>query len=52
MRTLLSEERPTGHHQAHWDGCGDAGRRVTAGVYFLRFEAGEVRQTRKVVLMD
>jgi len=38
-----------GWHEVSWSGRDVAGKRVAAGVYFLRFQAGEVRETRKIV---
>jgi hypothetical protein len=34
-----------------WEGTTDAGARVPSGIYFLRVEAGSVRESRKVVLL-
>lgn len=34
-----------------WDGDTDTGARAPAGIYFLRAEAGSIRETRKVVLV-
>jgi hypothetical protein len=41
-----------GRHELTWDGRDDAGRRVAAGVYLLRLEAGSVASTRRVVRLD
>jgi hypothetical protein len=35
-----------------WDGRGDDGRRLKAGIYFLRFEAGGFSQVRRVALIN
>ena len=34
-----------------WDGKDDLGRRVKSGVYFLRFEAGNQKLTRKILFL-
>ncbi len=34
-----------------WDGCDDAGRRLPAGVYFVRLESGDFKQVEKAVLL-
>ncbi len=34
-----------------WDGDTDAGTRAPAGIYFLRAEAGSIRESRKIVLV-
>jgi hypothetical protein len=43
--------RPAGEHALTWDGRGDDDRRVAPGVYFLRFESGDARETRRLVLV-
>jgi hypothetical protein len=40
-----------GRHTVGWDGRDAAGRRVPAGVYFCRFTAGGLSQSRRVVLV-
>ncbi|UCG92067.1 MAG: T9SS type A sorting domain-containing protein, partial [candidate division WOR-3 bacterium] len=44
------------HHQSlinqvTWHGDDDAGRRVSAGVYFVQFEVGDYKQIEKAVLL-
>ncbi|MEO0191078.1 MAG: T9SS type A sorting domain-containing protein, partial [candidate division WOR-3 bacterium] len=34
-----------------WDGCDDMGRRLPAGVYFVRLEAGDFKQVEKAILL-
>uniref|UniRef100_A0A7C4XDV2 T9SS type A sorting domain-containing protein n=1 Tax=candidate division WOR-3 bacterium TaxID=2052148 RepID=A0A7C4XDV2_UNCW3 len=34
-----------------WNGDDDFCRNLPAGVYFVRFEAGEFKQTEKVILL-
>jgi len=41
-----------GEHAFTWDGTDDSGRQVAAGVYFARLEAGELAQSRKLVLVE
>ena len=51
VRTLVSGDQPAGQHEIAWDGRSDEGRRVGAGVYFIRLErAGEVHVAKTVVL--
>ncbi len=49
VRTLLNGEHEAGWHQAVWKGQNDAGARVGAGVYFVRFEAGGRKFQQRVV---
>lgn len=42
---------PTGTGAVHWNGRNDRGRRVPAGVYFVKIRAGAEVLTRKVVLV-
>jgi len=34
-----------------WDGSDDIGRRVPAGVYFVRFEVSGEKKTEKAILL-
>jgi DNA-binding beta-propeller fold protein YncE len=45
-------EYPAGEHSLSWDGADEAGRRVGAGVYFMRIVAGPEHAARKVVKVD
>jgi hypothetical protein len=51
VRTLLNERLAPGTHQLEWDGAGDGGPRLPAGIYFLKLDAGDVHTTSRVVLM-
>jgi PKD repeat protein len=46
IATLLEETLPPGNHAVTWDASGFA-----SGVYFYRLEAGDVAETRKMILM-
>ena len=50
VRTLRDGEMPAGRASATWDGADDGGRRVPAGTYLLRFEAGNQWASQKLVL--
>lgn len=50
VRVLTEAMRPSGRHEATWDGRADRGRRVPGGVYFARLEFGGRVETRKVIL--
>jgi hypothetical protein len=51
VRTLIEEIMPQARHRMTWDGADNHGARVATGVYFLRLSAGDVVQTRKMVLI-
>jgi flagellar hook assembly protein FlgD len=51
VRALLDGVRGPGTHPVTWNGEDAAGARVPGGVYFLRFEAGDRRETRKLVIL-
>jgi hypothetical protein len=51
IKTLAQGLLESGAHTVVWDGTDQHGRRQGSGVYFLRLEAGEVRQTDKVVMV-
>jgi hypothetical protein len=51
VRSLLNGEEAPGSHTVIWDGRDEEGRRVASGSYFVRMEAGGVRDTRKIALV-
>lgn len=51
VRTLASTPMPAGNRSVTWDGVDGAGRRVSAGVYFLRLETSGGRQDRRMLLL-
>ncbi|HET6348105.1 MAG TPA: FlgD immunoglobulin-like domain containing protein, partial [Candidatus Krumholzibacteria bacterium] len=51
VRTLVDGARNAGSHQTLWDGRDDAGQTVASGVYVCRLSAGNVIQSRKLVLL-
>lgn len=51
VRTLTDASRPAGPGEAVWDGRDSSGRDVASGVYFVRMEAGDFRQTGKLLLV-
>lgn len=40
-----------GFHSADWEGTDDQGRPLAAGRYFLRFTAGDQRETRAITIL-
>ncbi len=51
LRTLLDGQQEAGAHELEWNGRNDDGRRLASGVYFLRFEAGDVEEREKLLLL-
>ncbi|MBN2564614.1 MAG: T9SS type A sorting domain-containing protein [Candidatus Eisenbacteria bacterium] len=51
VRRLVRDFRPAGRHDATWDGRNDAGESVASGVYFYSLRAGDVLDTRRMVLV-
>jgi len=51
VRTLVDGSVPAGVHEALWDGLNNAGKRVPAGVYLVRFEAGDYQAIKKAVFV-
>jgi len=41
-----------GRHEAAWNGQSESGRRVSAGLYFYRLQAGAFSETRRMVLAN
>ncbi|HEY6866470.1 MAG TPA: FlgD immunoglobulin-like domain containing protein, partial [Candidatus Eisenbacteria bacterium] len=48
VRTLVDGVGEAGTRHVVWDGKGESGARVPAGVYLMRLEAGGVHQVRRV----
>jgi len=51
VRTLTDSRRIAGSHTVAWDGCGQDGRPLGSGVYFLLLDADGERETAKVSLV-
>ena len=51
VRSLVRGVLPASTYAESWDGLDDRGQRVAGGIYFVRMEAGELRPTRKTVLV-
>lgn len=52
VATLMSGERAAGAHTVQWGGLDAHGRRVSAGVYFVRVSAPDRTQVMRVVRLD
>ncbi len=51
VRTLVDDTRPAGQFEATWNGMDDSGQRVSSGVYFAKYRAGDQEQTRKMTMV-
>ncbi len=51
VRTLVEETKSAGSYRIEWNGNDDVGRPVSTGVYLYRFQAGNVVQTKKMLLL-
>ncbi len=51
VRELVDGSLGPGEHAFDWDATDDRGRRVAAGVYLVRLESGEVRASRKIIVL-
>ncbi len=51
IRTLLNENMSAGIHSLIWQGKDDTGKQAASGVYFYKMKAGNMVQTKKMILM-
>lgn len=51
VRTLVDDTRPAGTFEAVWNGQDDGGQRVSSGVYFAKYRAGDQEQIRKMTMV-
>jgi hypothetical protein len=55
VKTLFNAQSQTTDYESPisitWDGSDDKGKEVVSGVYFLRLEAGSLKQTQKAILL-
>ena len=51
VRTLADGRLAPGRHLLVWDGRNDRGDQLASGIYFLRFQAADFTQTRKMLLV-
>ena len=51
VRILVNETKSAGTYRVEWNGLDEIGGPVSTGVYLYRFQAGDVVQTRKMLLI-
>jgi flagellar hook assembly protein FlgD len=51
VRTLVNSQQTAGYKSIQWNATNDKGAPVSAGLYLYTIEAGQFRQTKKMVLL-
>ncbi len=51
VRTLVNDTKSAGSYRIEWNGRDDADQPVSSGVYFYRLKAGDIVQTKKMLLI-
>jgi len=51
IKSLVNSNQTAGYHSISWDGKNNLGEGVSAGMYIYMIQAGEFRQTKKMVLL-
>ena len=51
VKTLINDEQTAGYRSLQWNATNDAGSPISAGMYLYMIQAGEFRQTKKMILL-
>jgi hypothetical protein len=51
VKTLINDQQTAGYRSTQWNATNNAGSPVSAGLYLYIIQAGEFRQTKKMVLL-
>jgi hypothetical protein len=51
IKTLVSEEQPSGNYTVSWDGRDELGNKVPSGIYFYSLKAGKFVESKKMIMM-
>ena len=51
VKTLINDQQTAGYRSLQWNATNNAGSPVSAGIYLYMIQAGDFRQTRKMVLL-
>ena len=51
VKTLVDERKESGYNVCIWDGIDDVGKKVSNGIYFMRFNAGDYHEARKLMMI-
>lgn len=52
VKTLVEAQQSAGEYRVRWNAFDETGRKVPSGVYFYQFEAGLLRKTRRMLLLQ
>ena len=51
VRKLVSKLQNQGRYKVRWDGKNNQGKEVSSGIYFYQLRAGNLTNTKKLVLI-
>lgn len=51
IKTLINEERLAGSYAITWDGKDNLGRQAASGIYIFRLTAGDVKMSKRMLLL-
>ena len=51
VKTLINDQRTAGYRSTQWNATNDADSPVSAGIYLYMIQAGDFRQTKKMILL-
>ena len=51
VKSLVNTNQDAGYRSIHWNATNEVGQPVSAGMYIYTIQAGEFRQTKKMVLL-
>ncbi|NQV14783.1 T9SS type A sorting domain-containing protein [bacterium] len=51
IQTLVDEPQTAGHYETQWKGTDETGKQVSAGMYFVKLQAGDNMRTIKMVYL-
>jgi flagellar hook assembly protein FlgD len=52
VATVADKKMQEGPHSINWDAHSSGGRKLSPGIYLIRIEAGDLKETRKVSLIN
>ena len=52
IKSLVNKKQFAGFRSIQWDATDNSGQQVSAGMYIYRIQAGEFRQTKKMLLLN